>query len=117
MNRSGKFTVKSAYALALEEKLHDTNADCSDDSVRRKIWKTIWQMKTPQKIKHFAWKAGRGILATKSSLAQRKILQDSTCDLCGQEDETIWHLLWTCEHAKEVWQNSKFALPFTVSSH
>ena len=38
-NRSGKFTIKSAYMLAVEEKLHDTKADCSDESVRRRIWK------------------------------------------------------------------------------
>ena len=57
-NKSGKFTVKSAYVLALEEKTPETMADCSDESTRSKIWKSIWQMKTPQKIKHFAWKAG-----------------------------------------------------------
>ena len=82
-NRSGKFTVKSAYMLALEEKLHDTKADCSDELVRRRIWKSIWQMKTPQKIKHFSWKASWDILASKSSLAQQKIISDGTCDLCG----------------------------------
>ena len=69
--------------LALEEKLHDTKADCSDELVRRRIWKSIWQMKTPQKIKHFSWKASWDILASKSSLAQQKIISDGTCDLCG----------------------------------
>ena len=78
---------------------------------------SIWQMKTPQKIKHFAWKASWDILASKSSLAQRKIISDGTCDLCGQEQETVCHLLWTCDHAKEVWKNSKFALPFEILSH
>ena len=46
-NRSGKFTVKSAYALALEEKTHCTKVDCSDELARRKIWKTIWHLKIP----------------------------------------------------------------------
>ena len=72
-NRSGKFTVKRAYMLALEEKTHSTKADCSDESARRKIWKTIWLLKIPQKIIHFAWKAGQDILATKSNLAKRRI--------------------------------------------
>ena len=71
-NRSGKFSVKSVYALAVEEKTHDTRAYCSDESARRKIWKTIWQLKIPQKIKHFAWKASRDILATKSNLQMKK---------------------------------------------
>ena len=117
VNNSGKFTVKSAYVLALEESTPETMADCSDESTRSKLWKSIWRMKTPQKIKHFAWRAGRNILATKSNLTQRRIISDGTCDLCGQEQETVCHLLWTCDHAKEVWRNSKFALPFEILSH
>ena len=72
-NRNRKFTVKSAYALALEEKVHNSKVDCSDESAMRKIWKTIWQLRIPPKIKHFAWRAGRDILATKSNLAKRRI--------------------------------------------
>ncbi|XP_075661932.1 uncharacterized protein LOC142631608 [Castanea sativa] len=115
-NRSGKFTIKSAYALALEEKTHNTRANCSDESIRRKIWKTIWQLKIPQKIKHFAWKASRDILATKSNLAKWRIIPNGMCNLCGHNEETVCHLLWSFDHAKEVWKNSKFALPFQIST-
>ena len=115
-NRSRKFTVKSAYALALEEKAHNTEANYSDESARRKIWKTIWQLRIPQKIKHFAWRAGRDILATKSNLAKRRITPNGMCDLCGYNEETVYHLLWGCDHAKEVWKNRKFALPFEIST-
>ena len=113
-NSSGKFTVKSAHTLALEEKSHATRADCSDESARRKIWKSIWRLKIPPKIKHFAWRVAQGILATKSNLAKRKITSDGICELCGVNEETVCHLLWTCDHAKEVWSNSKFALPFKI---
>ena len=112
-NRSGKFTVKSAYALALEEKTHCTKVDCSDELARRKIWKTIWHLKIPQKIKHFAWKVGRDILAIKSNLAKRRITPNGAW-LCGRNEETVYHLLWCCDHAKEVWKNSKFALLFEI---
>ena len=115
-NRSGKFTVKSAYALALEEQSHLTTVDCSNGSVRRKLWKTIWQLKLPQKLKHFAWKASRDILATKMNLAVRKIAPNGLCELCGQEEETVCHLLWFCNHAKEVWTESKMALPFEIAT-
>nr|XP_023917061.1 uncharacterized protein LOC112028598 [Quercus suber] len=114
-NRSGKFTIKSAYALALEEKTQNTMAGCSNESARRKIWKTIWQMRIPQKIKHFAWRAGRDILATKANLAKQRITPNGLCDLCGNYEETVYHLLWGCDHAREVWKNSKFALPFEHS--
>ena len=114
-NRSGKFTVKSAYALASEEKSCATRVDYSDESTRRKIWKSIWVLKIPPKIKHFVWKAARGILATKSNLAKRKITSDGICELCGVSEETVCHLLWSCDHAKEVWSNSKFTLLFEIS--
>ena len=115
-NRNRKFTVKSAYALALEEKVHNSKVDCSDESAMRKIWKTIWQLRIPPKIKHFAWRAGRDILATKSNLAKRRITPNGMCDLCGHSEETVYHLLWGYDHAKEVWKNSKFALLFEIST-
>ena len=114
-NRSGKFTVKSAYALVLEEKARVARANCSDETTRRKIWKSIWLLKIPQKIKHFAWNAVLGILATKSNLEKRKVTSNGICELCGDNEETVCHLLWSCDHAKEVWNNSKFALPFEIS--
>lgn len=40
---------------------------------------------------------------------------NGVCELCGQDEETICHLLWFCDHAKEVWTTSKFVLPFDIS--
>ena len=113
-NKSGKFTVKSAYALALEEQKHIAMVDYSNGMAWRKIWKTIWHLNVPQKIKHFAWKAGHDILATKMNLAKRKITPNGVCELCGQDEETVCHLLWFCDHAKELWTTSKFVLPFEI---
>ena len=84
-NRSGKFNVKSAYALALEEQQRSALGDCSNGLVRRKIWKAIWHLNVPQKIKYFAWRAGRDILATKMNLAKREITPSGTCELYGKE--------------------------------
>ena len=91
-NKCGKFTVKSAYTLALEEQKKSNMVDCSNDMARRKLWKAIWKIHLPQKIKHFTWKANWDILASKENLAKRKITLDRVCELC----------LWFCEHAKEV---------------
>ena len=82
---------------------------------RRNLWKAIWKLHLPQKIKHFAWKVSRDILASKENLAKRKITPDGVCELCGGGIETTGHTLWFCEHAKEVWKCSKLALPFEIS--
>ena len=113
-NRSGKFTVKSTYVLALKEQQHMAMGDCSNGLVRKKTWKAIWHLNVPQKIKHFAWRAGRDILATKSNLAKRKIAPSGICELCGKEEETVSHFLWFCDHAKGVWMTSKLVLPFDI---
>ena len=117
VNRNGKFSVKSAYILALEEQKQTAMADCSNGATRRRLWKTIWSLNIPQKIKFFAWKASRDILASKQNLAKRKITENGVCELCGKEEESICHLLWLCDHAKEVWRNSKFVLPFDISAN
>lgn len=113
-NKFGKFSVKSAYALAYEEKLEQKRGDCSNASLRKRMWRCIWQLKLPHKLRHFAWKAGWNILATKDNLIWRKIIEDDTWVLCGQPEKTMCHLLWFCKHACEVWESSKLALPFAI---
>uniref|UniRef100_A0A7N2R1X8 Reverse transcriptase zinc-binding domain-containing protein n=1 Tax=Quercus lobata TaxID=97700 RepID=A0A7N2R1X8_QUELO len=110
----GKYTVKSAYRLAYEENRDGGKADCSNPSARKKVWKGLWRMNLPQKVKHFAWKACRDILASKEALRQRHIAVEGGCVLCGDSMENIIHILWFCAHAKEVWASSKFTFPFNI---
>ena len=114
---SGNFTVKNAYRLAYEENRGGSNADCSNPSARKNVWKGLWRMNLPQKVKHFAWKAARNILATKEALRQRHIMVDGGCALCGNSTENVLHTLWFCAHAKEVWNTSKLSLPFVIEPH
>ena len=71
-------------------------------------------MKLPHKLRHFTWKVGRNILATKNNLNRRKISADDECALCGQLEETTCPLLWFCKHACGVWESIKLALPFAI---
>lgn len=50
------------------------------------------------------------------NLVKRKITPNGACELCGHDEETICHLLWFCDHTKEVWNASKFASPFEIST-
>ena len=114
-NRSGKFTVKSAYTLALEKQQSSAMGHFSKSSIRKKIWKALWNLNVPQKIKHFSWRVSQDILATKMNLAKWKIAPSGTCELCEKEEETASHLFWFCEHAKGVWTTSKLVFPFEIS--
>nr|XP_023881644.1 uncharacterized protein LOC111994020 [Quercus suber] len=80
----------------------------------KRVWSCIWQLKLSHKLRHFAWKASRNILATKDNLIRRRITEDDACVLCGQPKETTCHLLWFCKHAREIWESSKLVLPFVI---
>ena len=111
MTPNGCFTVKSAYRTTVkciaEAKEGKATPECSDKSRMSTIWKTIWGLQCPNKIKHFLWRACRGILPTKKCLAHRKIMKDDCCDFCG-ESETSGHCLWNCIIAKEAWKGLGF---------
>lgn len=111
---SGKFTVKSAYRLAYKENRGGGKADYSNPSLRKNAWKGLWRLNLPQKVKHFVWKAARDILASKEALRQRHIDVEGGCALCGVLMENVLHILWFCAHAKNVWNTSKFSLPFDM---
>ena len=71
-------------------------------------------MNVPNKVKHFAWKACRNILAIKENLRRRNITNYSYCDACRGHVESICHLLWFCGHVKDVWSSCKLSFPFEI---
>ncbi|KAK9985942.1 hypothetical protein SO802_030893 [Lithocarpus litseifolius] len=113
-NKNGRFSVRSAYKVAQAEGLDGEGAGCSSSSEIRKVWRFLWGMNLPNKIKHFAWKACRNILATKENLRRRNIVDNGLCVCCGSHTETVGHLFWFCDHAKEIWTSSKLSTPFEV---
>lgn len=74
------------------------------------LWKSIWNLNCPSKIKHFIWRACKGILPTNHCLAKRSVATLDKCVLC-RECESIGHILWSCRIALEVWKVSGIKLP------
>jgi hypothetical protein len=75
-----EFIVRSAYHLeqdrqALQEGVGSTTL------VMSALWKTIWGMKVANPAKMFLWRACHNIL------------QDSICQFCTLENETVRHIL------------------------
>ena len=48
-------------------------AEGLNQSIIKQAWRRLCQINVPNKVKHFAWKACRNILATKENLWQRNI--------------------------------------------
>ena len=113
-DKKGNFTVRSAYRLARDIIAEGGSTGCSDPSMMHGVWRGVWSMNLPNKIKHFVWKACNGILPTKDSLFRRKITDFNTCEACGRQIETTMYVLCFCSRGTEVWRESKLSLPCNV---
>lgn len=111
---NGKFTVKSAYKVAQkamkENPLRGEEGGSSDNSRMKAIWKIVWCLSCPNKIKHLLWRACKNILPTKLRLKSRGVGEDDRCDMCGL-GESSGHALWSCQLVEAVWSCAKFKLP------
>ena len=108
---NGLFTVRSAYKLAVNLLSLPNKGATSDASKVRSFWRRIWSIPVPHKIRHFMWRACRNALPTKDNLLCRKIVQDEVCEDCKEATESVYHVLWECQKAKEARECSKMVFP------
>lgn len=103
---NGQITVKSAYGLAVT-RCRDAGAcagEASDSSSEEVVWKTLWKLDVPPKIKMFGWKVCCNILPTKCNLRSRGLDIEAVCPVCRKENETMLHCLRDCKPSKKFWK-------------
>lgn len=67
-----------------------------------------WKLKTAPKIKIFVWKALNGAIAVPERLQTRGLQVDRQCQVCGEANESINHILFSCPVARKVWALANF---------
>ena len=100
--KNGNFTVKSAYHIA-SDKIEDSRGSNSNPNACSKLWKIVWNMKVPTVAKMFIWKACYNVFPTKLNLYKKGVTEDSLCPVCRLGEESVDHVLWNCEAARDVW--------------
>ena len=111
---NGKFTVSNTYRLIIEDSEKGVLGENFDQAMMKLLWKIIWGMRTPNKVRNFIWRACKDILATKTNL--RKVDND-LCTSCNKAAETSGHMFWFCEKAKQVWNGSKMEFLFITAEN
>ena len=101
--KSGLFTVKSAYEMLERGRRQSDIGECSVTVNMRWMWRKVWKLAIPGKIKHFIWRAYHDSLPTNYQLHRRRIRASPACGVCAQEDETTIHALWECPLARNTW--------------
>ena len=102
-NNRGEFTVKSAYHIAFN--LFETKKDgeCSSGDPYQSLWKKLWHLNLPAKVKIFAWRACIKGLPTMEAICNRGISSNRGCPICKKDPECINHALLSCDFPTLVW--------------
>ncbi|KAK9989426.1 hypothetical protein SO802_029665 [Lithocarpus litseifolius] len=101
-NSSGVYSVKSGSRfLANEAILSPLQAY---QHQHEDIWKRIWSLAVPNKVRNFLWCACRNAIPVKRNLWKRRIIMDDKCEHCLSAPETTYHALWECPKHSEVWE-------------
>lgn len=101
-SNNGIYSVKSGYRLAFVPKTEE----CKPGSSFRpnpNLWKTIWKLKVPNKIRNFWWRVCKDSLASKENLYKRKCAPSNLCPLCHLHVESTDHILFSCSWVRAVW--------------
>ncbi|CAN6679920.1 unnamed protein product [Malus baccata var. baccata] len=103
-SRNGIYLVKSGYRWIQSRSLERRDRRLSN--VRRVpsvVWKAIWKLEVPPKLRHFLWLTVHNCLPTYEALSRRRSSVSSTCPICLRHAETIEHLFFTCPWVEPIW--------------
>jgi hypothetical protein len=57
----------------------------------------------PSVVKMFLWRALNNLLLTRQNLFKKGVTSDEMCPICGLEEESVSHIIWECQFARDVW--------------
>ncbi|XP_038688673.1 uncharacterized protein LOC119987842 [Tripterygium wilfordii] len=90
---SGEFSIKTAYDIATGYEGVNTN----------KIWRSIWKIEAPQRVKAFIWMVKHQRLLCNSERVRRGFTDVPFCKNCPGEIEDVDHLFRRCPMAVHIW--------------
>ena len=105
---SGIFSTWSAYRLLANE-ASASSPSSSNLHPKRHLWSVFWMLHTPNKVKHFIWRACNNSLPTLDNLFYRQIVSFVCCNICNAHPEDILHVVWGCTKVANMWKELNWA--------
>lgn len=75
--RNEIYSVKNGYQQLKQKELNMETGEASCVNLDQKVWKKIWKLGIPHKIRVFSWLLGRESLPTKAKLQMRGIREEA----------------------------------------
>ena len=89
---NGDFSTRSAYKL-LATSDRAAQPTTSSSSCGKAVWKSIWNLQAPQKVKHLIWRAANEAIPTLLNLWKRRVVNSVCCPMCKSNTEDTTHAL------------------------
>ena len=94
---NGQYSVKSGYRW-----LQTRSLDVRDTRlpgvrlIPQALWRIIWHLKVPPKLRHFLWLSLHHGLPARAVLHKRRLSSSPICPICSINDESIEHIFLGC---------------------
>ena len=115
-SKNGAYTVRSAYNLVRTYQFWSNRSisgkgSSSKQDYLEKVWKRLWAIQCPNKMKIMLWRIAHNCLPTGSQLQTRSIPTRYDCYFCNRE-ENVEHCFLQCQYVKEIWGDLKRVTKF-----
>jgi hypothetical protein len=115
--RHGTYSVRSGYNLARKAKFFQERSKAGglnlDWVATEKLWKALWKITAPGKMKIHVWRFVHDCLPSGVQLRKRQVPETGPCIFCGRMESSA-HALLTCQFARVVWREVKQRIHLTL---
>lgn len=66
--------------------------------------KFVWKNRGPPRVQFFVWLLVQGRIQFRANLVMKNILEDASCELCGQVEDCD-HIVFRCPFAASIWSS------------
>jgi hypothetical protein len=77
------------------------------------LWKKLWAIKAPGKMKITLWRFIHDCLPSGHQLKHRHIPASDACVYCGRMEHAV-HTMMFCQFARDVWTELKASFPIKL---
>ena len=85
----GRYSCKMGYRFLKEDVVDFQVAE--NQNHEKGLWKKIWALECPNKVRNLIWRACRNSFPSKCNLVRRTIISEQSYDFCREENEDILH--------------------------
>ncbi|KAL8137409.1 hypothetical protein V2J09_003410 [Rumex salicifolius] len=95
LSPDGNYSIRSTCNLISNPK--------RDLEIDTDIYRRIWKLRVPERVRSFAWLVVRGAILTKVELKRRHLTNVDSCDCCALVQESCLHLFRECNQVRSMW--------------